>query len=219
MGRKLCIIFSCLFCLYLFNTNLMQIYAETNVKECLETGKDCLEEFDQQQLDNIQENEDDAVVESTNSPSIVFNFVKMIFALLLVLALIYFILTIIKKRNKLHMNNNVLDNLGGISVGQNKSIQLVRIGDKVYIIGVGDNVEMLQELTDEEIKDTLFQQQEKENETVSFLQNVFKKNNSSSTEDMAAKENANFTASLQHELNKLKENRTTMIDKYREKDD
>ncbi len=217
MGRKLCIIFFSL-CLSLFQSSTIVVFAETNVKECLETGKDCLEEFDQP-VNEIQDNVENTSVENVGSASVIFNFVKMIFALLLVLALIYFILTILKKRNKLYQNHQELDNLGGISVGQNKSVQLVRIGDKVYILGVGDNVEMLQELTDEHVKQALINQREKGNEAVPFLKNMFKKSPSSTLEGKSAKENINFTTSLQQELNKLKENRHTMIDKYREKDD
>ncbi len=39
MGRKLCIIFFSL-CLSLFQSSTIVVFAETNVKECLETGKD-----------------------------------------------------------------------------------------------------------------------------------------------------------------------------------
>ena len=48
-----------------------------------------------------------------------------------------------------------MKNMGGISLGQHKSIQLVVIGETYYLIGVGDDISLLKEITDpEEINDT-----------------------------------------------------------------
>ena len=41
-----------------------------------------------------------------------------------------------------------MKNMGGISLGQHKSIQLVVIGESYYLIGVGDDIRLLKEITD-----------------------------------------------------------------------
>src|SRR5699024_11744787 len=54
------------------------------------------------------------------------NIVKMVFALLLILALIYTLLCFLKKRRSYEKAGS-LENIGGISVGQQKSVQIIRI--------------------------------------------------------------------------------------------
>lgn len=65
-----------------------------------------------------EQDESDAVIEDNGS--LLFDLIKMFFALLLVLALIYLLLNFLNKRNKLFQKIKTLENLGGISVGQNK---------------------------------------------------------------------------------------------------
>ncbi len=80
---------------------------------------------------------------------------KLILALVFVLGLIYGVLKFIQKKNNLFSNTRQMQNLGGVPLGQNRSVQAVKIGGHVYIIGVGDTVEMLTEITDEETRKQL----------------------------------------------------------------
>lgn len=213
MVRKLSFIIISSILLICISSNLL--YAEVkSVRDCLESNEDC-EELQQQPAVEMEGNNE--LVENEGlSSSFVFNFIKMIFALLLILALIYVILNFIKKRNKLFSNVNVLENLGGITVGANKSIQIVRIGSKIYLFGVGDNVEMLQEITDDEIIDSLLTEEDAF-KPATFLQGFMQKKtiNASNKESVET----SFTNTLEEELNKIKEKRGQMIDYYNEKDD
>ncbi|SIS37610.1 flagellar biosynthetic protein FliO [Salimicrobium flavidum] len=83
---------------------------------------------------------------------------KLLFALLFVLALIYGILKFVQKKNKLFQSTRQMENLGGVPLGQNRSVQAVKIGESIYILGVGDSVEMLTEITDEETKRQLIRE-------------------------------------------------------------
>src|SRR5699024_6662513 len=133
--------------------------AEKNVSDCLKKEEDCLQGSEESV--DISNSEAELTESSTfSTTSLLFNIVKMVFALLLVLGLIYLLLLFIRKRNKLYNQVGHLENLGGISVGQSKSIQIVRIGTKMYLIGVGDNVELLEELTDEDLKESLLKKEE-----------------------------------------------------------
>src|SRR5699024_11906226 len=68
-----------------------------------------------------------------------------------------------------------LQNLGGISVGHSKSVQIIQVGSKYYLIGVGDNVEMLNEITDENLIEELVNDLEKDNIRFdNFLSNLSK---------------------------------------------
>lgn len=43
----------------------------------------------------------------------------------------------------------MLQNLGGIQLGQQKSVQVIRVGDRFFIVGVGDSIQLLDEIRDE----------------------------------------------------------------------
>ena len=111
----------------------------------------------------------------------------------------------------------MLENLGGISVGQNKSIQLVRIGSRLYIIGVGDNVEMLQEITDESVIQEMMEQEKDEATSHSFLK-PFLSLPASKKDDHSKEGKQDFTALFSRELNKLKQNRKQLEQKKQETD-
>src|SRR5699024_9404875 len=192
----------------------LTVHAERkNVTDCLE-GENC-EEL-QQSTEIELNNTNDMLVESENksSSSFFFNFLKMIFALLLVLALIYFILTFMKKRNKLQANSELLENLGGISLGTNKSVQLIKVGDKVYLVGVGENVELMKEITDESLIETLLTETDDQEPMTSYIQSVFQVKNKQTTN-----KTSNFTDKFKQELNKLKTERNNLIDDKKVKDD
>lgn len=211
MGRKIGFILFLSISLTFISTHSLHADVK-NVKDCLEADEDCKEINEQQPAVEMEDDSDLVGNENIKTSSVVFNFIKMIFALLLVLALIYFILTFVKKRNKLFSNNNVLESVSGISVGPNKSIQMIRIGSKVYLIGVGDNVEMLQEITDEEVIESLLSEEEDAKST-SFIQSLLNRRNKDSDD------NNTFTSTLESELKKIKDERTEMIQHYNEKDD
>lgn len=79
-----------------------------------------------------------------------FDFVKMFLALAIIIALIYLILRFVHKKNRLFGQMKTMENLGGISLGPNRSIQLVRIGDSIFVIGVGETIQLLKEITSQE---------------------------------------------------------------------
>src|SRR5690625_4195057 len=158
LKKRIITIISMLFILpFIF---LAEAEAQTpSVNDCLEEDAECEEEVTPSAED---EDETAPVAGFNDSNSLVFDLIKLFFALLLVLALIYIMLKLLNKRNKMFNQIKHLENLGGISVGQNKSIQIIRIGAKFYVIGVGDNVEMLQEITDEKMAAQLLENGEEE---------------------------------------------------------
>lgn len=95
----------------------------------------------------------------TPSPSVsIFDFVKMIGALLFVIFLIYALVKFMNKRNRLLKPFQYVENIGGTSLGQNKSVQLIKVGNRVLVVGVGENIQPLKEIDDEkEYKEILTQ--------------------------------------------------------------
>lgn len=188
--------------------------ASPNAKECINGDIDCNE------LENQDDNLNDTNIDAStdDNGSLVFDLIKMVFALILVLALIYLLLKFLSKRNKIFNQVKALENIGGISVGQNKSIQIIRIGSRIYVVGVGDNVELLHEVTNEDEKQDLLQiNQSKEFQAGSILNALLKpkKNGESSTNQA----NIDFKSLFATELDKLKSKRSKMINHHQRKGD
>lgn len=180
--------------------------------------EDCKEESEVEEDQEADEN-DDILSEDISTGSLIFGFVKSGLALLLILALIYLLLKFLNKRNKMYKQGKTLENLGGISVGQNKSIQIVRVGTKAYMIGVGENVALLQEINDEEvISDLLHDQETPENQVGNLLTSVFKPRDAK-TESAQSKKQSDFKNMFSNELDKLKENRHQVKNQQKEKED
>nr|WP_236702336.1 flagellar biosynthetic protein FliO [Alkalicoccobacillus plakortidis] len=85
---------------------------------------------------------------------------KMIGALLIVIFLLVTLLKFINKRSRSFQESKGLSLLSGVSLGGNRSIQLVRIGEKLLVIGVSDQVRLLDTIDDpDEIEAILKKQQ------------------------------------------------------------
>src|SRR5690625_2607768 len=198
-------------CSFVLSTTF-SVYAEpSNVLDCLENEKECEEQNEQMNELDDGNNEllnDDHSLQS----SFAFNVIKMIVALLFVLGLIYVILIILRKRNKLVQQHDIIENLGGIPLGQNKSIQIIRIGSHVYAVGVGDNIELMLEITDAHVLHRLLNK-DNVGDDDQILGNLFKRK----AKDDTTKQH--FIEQLNSELHKLRNNREKLIHKTEMKDD
>lgn len=215
MMRNQLIMISLVFVM-LFTFTIPSAQAERNVKDCLETDEDCLELDEEQDEDNlIEQNE---TTSSNQTGSLVINVLKIVFALALVLILIYVLLLFLKKKNKLSANNQSFETLGGISVGQQKSIQVVRIGNKVYAVGVGNDITMLDEITDQDVIEQLEETKDTEPPAMTFIQNWLQKRFTKENEQKKSSPNQSFSKTLEEELEELRSNREQLM-KMNKKDD
>lgn len=192
--------------------------AEANVLDCLENDEECNEQIntDNEQLDlndkdNSGENNGEFLIEDdTSNPSMFWQIVKLIVGLVLVLGLVYFVLKLLGKRNGFNQQTNILRNVGGISVGANKSVQIIRVGSKYYLVGVGDNVELLQEVDDPETVEQLKEQRaEKDSDGLPFF--------SKGKNEKAGKSSGeSFNQLFARELKSIRKNRQDLIQKHKD---
>lgn len=205
--------FSLLFLLCIFTFVSMVQAEEKSITDCLNKEENCFEEGGSQ-TENQEEEEIPQVLQEKKSGSLFITILKMIFALLFILALIYGILLLLKRKNKLFKQTSILENIGGISVGPNKSIQILQIGSAMYIVGVGNNVELLQEITDETTKQELLEKHAKKLETPSVVKDFFARKKAGKQDTTTS-----FLHTLQQEMATLKKNRKNRIHNNTEKDD
>lgn len=215
MNRLYIIISTILFLiLFAYSSHIVQAEPQVNVLDCLENEEDCLEIENEEKSEQTELEESELLGKNEFQPgSTIINVLKMIFALLLVLVLIYVVIKLLSRRQKLNHHGKSLENMGGISVGHQKSVQVIRVGQRFYLIGVGENVDLLQEITDVELIDDLLHQQNETDEPINTLLSSFlqKKNKSENTDD--------FKDQFKQELSKIKRHRKTLINKHTEKED
>lgn len=81
--------------------------------------------------------------------------IKLVGALAIVILLIYFLYRMVSKKTKAFRDGGSIYTVGGVSVGSNRSVQLVKIGEEVLVLGVGENVHLLKEIKDPDVIETL----------------------------------------------------------------
>lgn len=74
---------------------------------------------------------------------------KVLFFLAVIIGLFFILIRLLAKRNRAGAFGRPIRSLGGVPLGQNKSLQIVSIGKTLYIVGVGDNVQLLEKIDDE----------------------------------------------------------------------
>lgn len=68
---------------------------------------------------------------------------KFIGSFILIIALLFFVLKYLSKKTKMYQTGSPIHALGGHSLGNNRSLQMVMIGETLYIVGVGEDVNLI----------------------------------------------------------------------------
>jgi flagellar protein FliO/FliZ len=195
--------------------------AEEKVNESVyESIKDENKEpTDNTSIENNQEEEpivqDDAL---SVSP---FDFIKMILALAFVLFLVYILLKFVTKRNRMFQQGQSIVNLGGTSLGQNKSIQMVKVGNRLFVVGVGESISLLKEIDDEQERKQLIEDFERKQELIvepnDFIQKATTILNDSLKRNRAKEKETTFSTSFKDQLEKVKNERTKQLEDVKRK--
>ncbi|CAH0346179.1 flagellar biosynthetic protein FliO [Bacillus sp. CECT 9360] len=78
------------------------------------------------------------------------DFARMVFATIFVVALLYIALRFINKKSRSYQKANFIENIGGTSLGSNRSVQLIKVGNSILVVGVGETIQLLKEIDNEE---------------------------------------------------------------------
>lgn len=74
------------------------------------------------------------------------SFATVALVLLLIIGLIILLVKIAARKDMPWMKNRAIQSLGGIALGQHKSLQIIDLGEKIYVIGVGENVQLIDKI-------------------------------------------------------------------------
>lgn len=85
-------------------------------------------------------------VQPDSSPFL--SFVEVLFYLGIIIALIWLLVRWLSRKKWSAQSGKRIQVMGGVGFGPNKSVQIVKVGDFVYVLGVGDNVQLLDKWDD-----------------------------------------------------------------------
>lgn len=212
--------------LFFFTINVLVLSAETKDDSVTDF-------FNQDQTDSIEPGSEDQVLDqedggedqppllNNQTPNLFGLIVKVVLVLALIIGLIYILLKIFNQTSRFNKQGEALINLGGLSLGSNKSVQMIKVGEQVYLIGVGDNVSILTEITDEDFKQQVLEKREAPSLPINALVNQFnikKRTNKPNHQQAEIDVNDNFAALFKGELDTMKEKRKEIRAKFKEEE-
>jgi flagellar protein FliO/FliZ len=74
-------------------------------------------------------------------------FIKFIVSFVLVIGLMIGLLRFLSKRSRLLQSNGPVLSIGGHMLGNNRSLQVVLIGQTIYILGVGETITLIRSIS------------------------------------------------------------------------
>ncbi|HET7615357.1 MAG TPA: flagellar biosynthetic protein FliO [Bacillales bacterium] len=153
-------------------------------------------------------------VPAATTSGTVWMFVKVIFVLGVVVALIYLLLRFVHARTKSFSEGRSIETMGGVSVGSNRSVQLVKVGSRILVVGVGESISLLKEIENEEEVGELTKQNEREDlidQSVWRFKDWLKKKKT--TENSGGR----FKKVLEDRLKQMTNERRNAVDRYEKK--
>lgn len=149
---------------------------------------------------------------------------QVIFALLFIIALIILLLRFLGKKSKMIGANKGMQHLAGMQLGQHKSLQLIEVGPFIYVLGIGEDVHLIDKIEDPELVELIKQQM---SDVSPFPGSPFKKFKAiwggSEPSSNLSQENENTTTSFQEmfyeKVHHVNENKKKKLDEWLTQDD
>lgn len=103
---------------------------------------------------------------------------KVFFFLIVIIGIFLLIVKFVARKNRSFQSARSVKSIGGVSLGQNKSVQVVEIGHSLYVLGVGNDVQLIGKIDDPDevnyIRDNIYARTGSEFATISSVGNWFK---------------------------------------------
>ncbi len=115
----------------------------------------------QEQQEHMKSPSDTTSQLDEDSPGFIELLLRTVIVLSFIIVLIYGLSKWITRRNNAIVSNHFISVISGVNLGQNKSLRLVKVGTSYYLLGVGNDIQLLKEFLSEqetdEINETLQQ--------------------------------------------------------------
>jgi flagellar protein FliO/FliZ len=181
---------------------------QLSVKDCIENSELCKE-----QKEKTTNNSEEKVTGDTSVTA--WDYFKMLFALIFVIFLIYAFLKIIQTKNRAFSSNELMQNLGGSAFGNNRSVQLIKVGNRVLVLGVGEDINLLKEIDEESEVEGILEQYNDRMQNMfkpnSIIEKFINKKNNNTTNINNESVTKNFKDQFLHQLKEISNQRNNML--------
>ncbi|QFF98543.1 flagellar protein [Psychrobacillus glaciei] len=224
MKRKFTIIY-CIFCLLILLPFQTVVHAATDPNGSIDDYYSKLKDEPTQKttLDTDTDTNKDLDKGSGGVSVGIWDYVKMIFALAFVILLLYGLLRFVNSKNKTYQTHQLIQNLGGVGISQGKSVQLLQVGNSLFLVGIGEDVSLLKEITDPEEISKLTKKYDEKLEigkTVPYITELFSllKGNLSKKKNRNEKKEPTFNETFQKRLQEIQKDRSDVIKDWKTKE-
>lgn len=154
--------------------------------------------------DGSSANNDEQMV-FTGTKDLAGSLIWVIISLAIVIVLIILVIKWLSQRNRTWGTNRSLRSLGGIALGQNNSLQVVEIAGRIYIVGVGENITLIDKIDNAEQANAVLAALERQQQSAwskDLITELLGKlrNRNEKAEPELSEEQWNSTSSFQHLL-------------------
>ncbi|WP_284239237.1 flagellar biosynthetic protein FliO [Paenibacillus glycanilyticus] len=132
----------------------------------------------------------------------------VIVSLFIVIGLIILLIKFLSQRNRMWGTNRAVRSLGGVALGQNNSLQVVELSGRLYVVGVGENVTLLDKIDDEKQVQAILASLDRQTNTAGFSPSTisdflkrFRKVEANAGQDLTEEQWNTQSTSFQHLLN------------------
>jgi flagellar protein FliO/FliZ len=87
--------------------------------------------------------------------SVVEMMLRVIVSLIIIIVIFVIIMKVLSQKNHKWLSGRAIRTLGGVALGQNKSLQVIEIGEKVYVVGVGEDISLIDKIDDPKAIDAI----------------------------------------------------------------
>lgn len=193
---------------------------DNSVADCYENKENC-QDGNGKVVNQDQTEDRDEQIQANRIGIGFFDVLKMIVSLILVIAILYFLLKFIQKRSKSYEQNKFVKNYGGSSLGGNRSVQIIKVGNRLLVLGIGENIQLLKEIDDEaEIENFIQQHNEQLEQRLQPSTFIMKWLNKKQEKDSSFSNDSSpsFQDQLKKQLDEIKKKRTNAMDKLERKE-
>lgn len=205
----------------LFNVDEMTVYAEKNVDGSVYEyfqQQDKGTDQDETEKKSLPPKNETAETTSQQVGVTVWDIVKTIFMLVIVIGMLFGLLKWLQKKNNVSPSVQTMKNLGGTNLGGNRSVQMIKVGNSILVVGIGENVELLKEINDEQEVNMIIDQYHNRMEQMVKPQDMISKLTARlKTKKENAEENQSFKKELENQLNDIAEKRRKAYEENVEK--
>ncbi len=146
-------------------------------------------------------------ITTMSSPSYILNFIWVLFVLLVIIVCIVVLIKFLAQKNRAWQSTQGMDLLSVITVAPGKSVQLIEVGHSLYLIGVGEDIQLMQRIDSVEEIAAIKARLKIEQERQPFpLSNLFRRRSSHSSDQQqsaASGQNDSFEELIAKQMNQV----------------